>query len=503
MLSKLHTATIVGVEAIAVDVEVDVSQGIPGFHLVGLPTGAVREGGVRITAALNNSGYGLRSARVTVNLAPADVRKDGAAFDLPIALGVLASRELIELQRQDLLIAGELSFDGRVRPIRGALSLAEAARRLGLKAVMLPRDNAPEAALVKGVQVFGVDTLRQAADFLAGQTVLEVTSTQPESVAQDVTVDFSEVYGQAQARRAAEVAAAGGHNLMLLGPPGSGKTMIARRISTILPPLAREEAIETTKIQSVAGLLGNRHLVQRRPFRAPHHTASSVGLVGGGSNPRPGEVSLAHNGVLFLDELPEFQRASLEALRQPVEDGQVTIVRSRQVVTYPARFMLAAAMNPCPCGYRGSDVRTCTCGEKEARRYLNRISGPLLDRFDIFVQVAPVKTQKLIRGDLAEDSITIAERVAEARARQQHRFRRCRIHCNAQMDNRQLRRHVPLGRSAVELLQSYAEAHELSGRALHRCCKVARTLADLEAHSDVSEEHIMLTLTMQQARWVN
>jgi len=504
MLCKLETATVVGIEAIPVEVEVDASQGLPGFHMVGLPNGAVREGAVRIRAAVVNSGFDWSPAKITVNLAPADVRKDGAAFDLPIAVGVLVCRGKLALKRSDLLLAGELSMDGRVKPIRGALSLATAARRLGLTGIVLPADNAAEAALVEGIEVYAVRTLRQAVNLLAGVEELHATprdlalsAVEPEPAG----VDLAEVRGQPEARRAAEVAAAGGHNLMLVGPPGAGKTMIARRLGTIMPPPAMEEAIETTMVHSVAGLLGQRAVLRQRPFRAPHHTCSAAGMVGGGTNPRPGEVSLAHNGVLFLDELPEFQRGVLEALRQPLEDGQVTIVRVRQAVTFPARFMLVAAMNPCPCGYWGSRERTCTCGLREARRYLARVSGPLLDRFDLFVQVAAVRTGDLLAQGESERSADVAARVARARERQQRRFARARIHCNAQMSARQVARHVPLEPSTRELLARYADAHGLSARALHRCCKVARTLADLQEQDAVDEEHLLLALTLQQARW--
>ena len=506
MLSPLKSAAVIGIEAALVEVEVEVSGGLPGFHLVGLPTGAVREGAVRIRSALLNSGFELGSVRVTVNLAPADMRKDGGAFDLPIALGALASRRLLALGRPDLLIAGELALDGRVRPIRGALSLAETARRAGLAGILLPRDNAAEAALVDGLPAYGVDSLQQAAAFVSGSESIAPArpAEEPDPGSTGGGADFAEVCGQEEARRAAEVAAAGGHNLMLLGPPGSGKTMIARRLAGVLPLLSHAEAIETTKVHSVAGLLGARSLVQERPFRAPHHTCSSAGLVGGGSSPRPGEVSLAHNGVLFLDELAEFQRASLEALRQPLEERRVTVVRARQSVTFPAGFMLVAAMNPCPCGYRGSRVRTCTCGEREARRYAARISGPLLDRFDLFIPVERVQTRTLFGAEAAESSGAIRARVAAARARQQRRFARSGgIYCNAQMSPRQLRRLVPLGAEARGLLEEVAERHGLSGRALHRACRVARTLADLDEQDNVSDEHVLQALSLQRGRWLN
>ena len=506
MITCQTTAALVGVDAIRVEVEVEVRGGMPGFFMVGLPKGAMREGDVRIRSALTNSGMEWGSPRVVVNLAPADLPKDGAAFDLPIAVGIMASRRHIRNNRPGLLLAGELAMDGRLRSVRGALSLAEAARRWGMEGVLLPRSNAPEAALVQGIKAYGVDTLAQAAAFLSGKEELTPLTASRSSSGPPQTasgVDFAEVMDQPQARRAAEVAAAGGHNLMLVGPPGAGKTMIARRIGTILPPLSRGEAIEATKVHSVAGTLGGDNLVRSRPFRAPHHTSSTVGLVGGGANPRPGEVSLAPNGVLFLDELPEFQRQSLESLRQPLEDGQVTIVRTRQVVTYPARFMLVAAMNPCMCGYLDSGVRTCVCGERAAKRYRGRISGPLLDRFDLFIRVERVQTRRLLaEAGTGEESAAIAARVARARDCQRRRFRRARIHCNAQMNSRQVRRYARLSPTARELLLAFGEARQLSARALHRVCKVARTVADLHTAQSVEDEHLSLALTLQQARWL-
>ncbi len=459
---------------------------------------------MRIRAALDNSGLTLGPRRVTINLAPADLRKDGAAFDLPIALGALVARETIALRRPGLLIAGELALDGQLRPIRGALSLAEHARAARLSGVLVPRENAAEASLVSDLPVFAVENLAEAAAVIGGErpptpiTVLRALAPPDE----EDGPDFSEVCGQPEARRAAEIAAAGGHNLMLVGPPGAGKTMIARRMGSILPPLTRGEAVDATRIYSVAGLRQGAGLLRQRPFRAPHHTCSTAGLVGGSGIPRPGEVSLAHNGVLFLDELPEFPRRSLEALRQPLEDGLVTIVRARQVVTFPARFMLVAAMNPCPCGYRGSEVRTCTCGELEARRYATRISGPLLDRFDLFVRVSTVPPEQLLQASRGEDSATIARRVADARTRQQVRFSRARIHCNAQMNPRQLRRWVPLCAQSRELLTAYAEARGASARSLHRACRVARTVADLEGIEEVGPEQIAMALALQQDRWL-
>ena len=501
MLCRLHTATVIGVEAVPIEVEVEAGLGLPGFHLVGLPDNAMREGAVRIRTALAQSGFKLGSVRLTVNLAPAELRKDGASFDLPIALGGLLARGLTTFDPRSTLLAGELALDGRLRPIRGALTIAEGARRWGFNALLLPRVNAAEAALVNGLRVHGVDSLNEAVALLSG--AIEATATPPPPPLPTARVgepDFAEVCGQSAARRAAEVAAAGGHNLLLIGPPGAGKTMIARRLAGVLPAMSPDEAIETTRVHSVAGLLNEVGLVRQRPFRAPHHTCSSAGLIGGGSHPRPGEVSLAHNGVLFLDELPEFQRPTLEALRQPLESGHVTIVRARLALTFPARFMLVAAMNPCPCGYRGSGIRCCTCGEREAQRYANRVSGPLLDRFDLFVRVAPVPTAQVIAPGANEPSAALAARVTAARERQRRRYARSAIHCNAQLSARALQRHVQLSPASRGLLAQQAERQGLSARAVHRCCRVARTLADLDATETVTDEQVALALALQQER---
>lgn len=506
MLFTLKTAALLGIDAVPVEVEVDVPKGgLPGFHLVGLPMGAVRESTVRIKSAIDHSGYDLGHVRITVNLAPADLRKEGAGYDLPIALGSLIARGRIACRRSDLLIIGELSLDGRVRPIRGALLFAEAAQKQQLKGIILPRENAGEASYVEGISVYGVDSLTQAIRVIEGDEIEPHASMTPHSHGQrnHEQSDFSDVTGQPEARLAAEIAAAGGHNFMLVGAPGSGKTMIARRIGSILPEMSRAEMLETTRVHSVVGLTEERGIVLKRPFRAPHHTASCIGLIGGGPNPRPGEVSLAHNGVLFLDELPEFQRQTLEALRQPIEDGRVTIVRARHVLSFPSRVMLVAAMNPCPCGYRGSSLRTCTCGEQEARRYAHRISGPLLDRFDLFVQVQPVPVSSLLLRQCGEDSARIAARVCDARERQLRRYRDTQVVCNAQMSHRELIRHVVLDDKTQEGMTRYAGTYRLSARALHRACRVARTIADLNAHDRVRYDDVMLALTLQQGRWLH
>lgn len=507
MLLKIHSSAPNGISAVPVTIEVHATAGYD-FTLVGLPDGAVRESHERITAALIVNGFEPPKRTITINMAPADIKKEGAAYDLPLALGMLAADERLSTKMLDhYMIMGELSLDGTLQPIRGVLPMALCAREQGLRGIILPEDNAAEAAVVNGLEVYGMHDLLEVVRFLSGELQVEPMHVDINAIfseqAYESDVDFSDVRGQEGVRRAMEVAAAGGHNMIMVGPPGAGKSMMAKRLPGILPQLTLEEALETTKIHSVAGLI--RHskstpgasLIVRRPFRAPHHTITDVALVGGGSNPHPGEISLANNGVLFLDELPEYKRSALEVMRQPLEDRKVTVARAQSTVEYPASFMLVAAMNPCPCGHYGENnpAHPCTCTPAQVHRYLSKISGPLLDRIDIQCTIQAVSYDQLREQQPGESSAVMRERVVRARRVQQERFAGMGIHCNAQMTPQMLRTYCQLDADCDKLMEFSMNKLGLSARAYDRVLKVARTIADLAASPAIEKAHLLEALS--------
>ena len=496
MLVKVYAAALQGIDATIVTIEVNSSRGIK-FFLVGLPDSAVKESHERIVSALQVNGYRFPSRQIVVNMAPADIRKEGSSYDLPLAIGILASAgEISEEKLSRYLIIGELSLDGSLQPIKGALPIAISARKQGFDGFILPKQNAREAAVVNNLNVYGVENIKEVIEFFNGERELlpTIVNTREEFYQQqsNFSYDFSDVKGQENVKRALEVAAAGGHNVIMIGAPGSGKSMMAKRMPSILPPLSLGESLETTKIHSVAGKLSkNDSLIATRPFRSPHHTISQIAMVGGGSNPQPGEISLAHNGLLFLDELPEFNRSVLEVLRQPLEDRYISISRAKYSLEYPASFMLVASMNPCPCGFYNHPTKACVCNSGQVHRYLNRISGPLLDRIDIQIEIVPVPFEKMAEQHIGESSACIRERVIKARKIQEQRFaNHPGIYCNAQMESKLLNQYAVPDEQGLKILRNAMTRLNLSARAYDRILKVARTIADLEGCPQITSSHL-------------